>query len=269
MKFQVDHDYHVHTQLSPCSSDPAMTPETIMEFGLSHGMKDIVLTDHFWDETIPGTTFWPGYAVISQWLPLPQSPELRMHLGCEAELDITATVGISRKTAEKFDFIAVPTNHIHLVHSTVREEDVHNIKALTRLYVERWKALLAADLPFHKMGIAHLDGICLNGFTDQGTIRLEILEGISDDVYKDLFSRTAKLGMGVELNVPVNCYTNEQLDRALRIYRIAAECDCRFYCGTDAHHPKHLEPYYQDCCLVVDKLGLDEEQKFNPFARNL
>ncbi len=36
----------------------------------------------------------------------------------------------------------------------------------------------------------------------------------------------------------------------------------------DAHHPKHLEPYYQDCCLVVDKLGLDEEQKFNPFASN-
>ena len=28
-------------------------------------------------------------------------------------------------------------------------------------------------------------------------------------------------------------------------------------------------PAYQNCCLVVDKLGLDENQKFNLFARNL
>ncbi len=267
MKFQVDHDYHIHTQLSPCSSDPEQNPETILQFGIAHNMKHIVLTDHFWDETIPGTTFWPGYEKISQWLPLPQSPDLQMHLGCEAEMDIAATVGISRKTAEKFDFITVPTNHLHLIGSTITHENASDVKALTRLYIDRWKVLLDADLPFHKMGIAHLDTICLHGFEDQSSTRLAIMESIPDNVYKDLFGRMVKLGMGVELNVSVSGYTEEQLDRALRIYRIAAECGCRFYCGTDAHHPNDMEPAYQNCCLVVDKLKLEEEQKFNPFQK--
>ncbi|MBQ7921711.1 MAG: hypothetical protein IJ325_03920 [Clostridia bacterium] len=265
MKFQLDHDLHIHTQLSPCSSDPNQTPETILRYAEEHGMKHVGLADHFWDETIPGTTFWPGYAHISKWLPLPESPITKMHFGCEAEMDINATIGISRKTAEKLDFIIVPTDHLHLVGSTIRQEDVGDLKTLTRLYVERWDILLNADLPFHKMGIAHLDGICLHGFKDQGTTRLEIMESIPDDEFKRLFAKTAKLGMGVELNVPVSCYTDEQLDRALRIYRIAAECDCRFYFGSDAHHPKNLEPAYQNGLMIIDKLGLDEDQKFNPF----
>ena len=44
MRFQFDHDYHIHSYISPCSSDPQQTPENILKYAQANGLKEIVLT---------------------------------------------------------------------------------------------------------------------------------------------------------------------------------------------------------------------------------
>ena len=54
MKYIVDNDLHIHSQLSSCSSDPAQSNERILKYAEENGLKTICITDHFWDENIPG-----------------------------------------------------------------------------------------------------------------------------------------------------------------------------------------------------------------------
>ena len=50
--FSLNHDYHIHSYISPCSGDPEQTPEFIAKYATDHNLSDICLTDHFWDETV-------------------------------------------------------------------------------------------------------------------------------------------------------------------------------------------------------------------------
>ena len=52
MKFTYDHDLHIHSQLSGCSSDPEQNNERILQYAEENGLHTICLTDHFWDEAI-------------------------------------------------------------------------------------------------------------------------------------------------------------------------------------------------------------------------
>ena len=56
MRYTIDHDYHIHTYLSLCSQDPGQTPEGILKIAKENGLKRIVLTDHYWDTTVPCNT---------------------------------------------------------------------------------------------------------------------------------------------------------------------------------------------------------------------
>ena len=76
MKFKYDHDLHVHSYLSLCSEDPEHTNERILQYAEENGLTSLCLTDHFWDEAIPGALgeFYQKQTVpyIRQALPLPQ-----------------------------------------------------------------------------------------------------------------------------------------------------------------------------------------------------
>ena len=54
MKFQIDHDLHIHSRLSFCSDDPAQTTEAILAYGEKNGMTSLALTDHYWDRLVHG-----------------------------------------------------------------------------------------------------------------------------------------------------------------------------------------------------------------------
>ena len=54
-EFLIDHDYHIHSYISPCSGDPGQTPAYIAKYAADHGITDICLTDHFWDERARST----------------------------------------------------------------------------------------------------------------------------------------------------------------------------------------------------------------------
>ena len=92
----------------------------------------------------------------------------------------------------------------------------------------------------------------------------DALDYITDSEYHELFSRVAKLGMGVELNTSV---AEAKKESVLRPYRIARKCGCKFYLGSDAHSRKGFVDVRERFSAIVDALDLTEDDKFD-FAKS-
>ena len=262
MKYILDHDYHIHSMISQCSSDPEQSTENILKAAKARGLKQIVLTDHFWDENVPGASNWyeayHKFSDIKKALPLPKCEGVEFLFGCETDMDKNGVIGISKERLADFDFIIVPTTHMHMKGFTVEEDDYCNPERLNKLWVERFDALLNADLPFYKVGIAHLTTVCI-AVNDR--LHVKVIEMIPDEEMYRLFKKAAKLGLGIEINgSDFNC-TDEELKILLHPYEIAKECGCKFYYGSDAHKPREFVAD-KNFDKVREYLGLTEDDKF-------
>ena len=263
--YSIDHDLHIHTLLSSCSRDPEQTTDRILRYAKENGFRKVAVTDHFWDEKIDGPSDWyrpQDYAHIAQSLPLPKADGIEFLFGCEAEMDKNGRLGIARETIDKFDFVIIPTTHLHMRGFTIAEED-DSLPRRAAVYVKRFEKLLSEDLPFHKIGIAHLTCYLIAKKPSYAT-HVELLDLIPDSTFYDLFRETAKLGAGVELNFPLSSYGEEQRERVLRPYRIALDCGCRFYFGSDAHHPDALDRAPANFRAIAEALGLSDADRFDP-----
>ena len=89
---------------------------------------------------------------------------------------------------------------------------------------------------------------------------MKTLSLIKDEDMKRLFAKAVKLGVGIELNFSNWEVAEENLSETMRPYRIAAECGCKFYLGSDAHSPDALT--LANPAKMVELLGLEEDQKF-------
>lgn len=265
MKFQIDHDYHIHSQLSSCSRDPEQSTERILRYAAENGLRDICLADHFWDETVPGASSWyqkQDYAHIRQSLPLPQNENVRFHFGCETEMDKYYTVGISEHVMQELEFVIIPTTHLHMRGFTLREPEDMSIERRAVLYITRLEALLDKKYPAEKVGIAHL---ACHLIAPDGQY-LDVLDSISDNVFRGLFEKVAQVGYGVELNMPAVYGSLPEQESAMRPFRIAKECGCKFYLGSDAHHPEEFDGIIENFRGLVELLDLHESDKFRPFG---
>ena len=259
MRYIVDHDYHIHSQLSLCSDDPQQTKQALLQYATDNGFKKIVVTDHFWDESIPNEPCWytvQNYAHVAQILPLPQGAGTAFKFGCETDISVDGVLGISKETAEKFDFVIIPTTHLHMPGFENK-----NLEERKELYISRFRMLFDLDLPFKKVSIAHLTCPLIAGYERKSHIA--IIDMVSDNEYRELFTGAQKKGMGIELNMPIFQYTDEQLEHILRPYRIAKDCGCKFYLGSDAHHPAELAEAKKKFERIVDLLDLEESDKFD------
>jgi hypothetical protein len=136
-----------------------------------------------------------------------------------------------------------------------------------KLWVDRFDAVLNMDLPFHKIGIAHLSCSLMNQGHHEETMQL-----ISDEDMIRLFKRAAGLDIGIELNFPAKWLGNDDevvaqskrwhRDINIRPYLIAREEGCKFYFGSDAHHPADLDEQKVNAEAIIDMLGLEESDKF-------
>ena len=220
MRYSVDHDFHIHSYLSPCSRAPEQTPDLILDSAIERGIKSIVLADHFWDDFI--TEMTPSYSglnidLIKKALPLPtkkaEENGVFFGFGCEADMNLNCEVGVHPDHYDDFDFIVVALNHLHLY------DEFKNlgVEERTELYLKRMNALVNdSSLPFHKVGVAHLtDGLVFAG-NREGAIK--IINDISTSDYVKFFDKTAKIGMGVELNFNPNSYHSDELEKILRPY---------------------------------------------------
>ncbi len=263
MQFQIDHDLHVHSVLSTCCADERQTPEFILAHAVREGLSTVCLTNHFWDETVPGENDWyrvQNYAHISRALPLPQREGVRFLFGCETELDRHLTLGLARENAWKFDFIVIPVTHFHKVGFTLREEEALSAETRALAWVRRVSAVLEMDLPFEKVGLAHL--ACPLIARHSRTEYLRSLSLIPQSALFDIFRTAARLGLGIELNARDFDYAPHEAETVLRMFYTAHECSCKFYLASDAHSPEATVAAKESFLRAVSALDLQEEDKF-------
>ena len=264
MRFTFDHDYHIHSELSSCSRDPEQTPARIVQYAKDYGLKTICITDHYWDSAVPGASNWyapQNFAHIEQAKPLPKADGIAFLFGCETDLDRNCTVGVPKERFDDFDFMIIPTTHLHMKGFTITEEDIVSVEKKAALWVTRMEALLAMDLPFYKIGIAHPACTLLQSKPREEYLRL--LDLIPEADMVRVFTKAAALGVGIELNRDDMKFSDAEADTVLRMFRIAKRCGCKFYCGSDAHHPAGLEETKALMERAIDYLELTEDDKFH------
>ncbi len=262
MRYIIDHDLHIHSYLSLCSKDEQQNPTRILEYAKKNDFKKVCLTDHFWDESVDGGAYYKFYALqgykhISQILPLPKDDSVEFLFGCETEIDKNFQIGVSKRMMEKFDFIIVPTTHMHMSFTVNLDAE---LEERAEIYVKRLESLLKMDLPFEKIGIAHLT--CPLLAPKERRDHITVLDMVSDEKFRELFLKAKEKGAGIELNFNSFDYSERELESVLRPYKIASECGCKFYFGSDAHHPDKFEGARANFENIIDLLELKEEQKF-------
>ncbi len=222
------------------------------------------MTDHLWDASVAGASEWYApqtIAHIEQNLPLPAQKGTEFLFGCEVELDRHFTLSLAKENFDRFDFVIIPTTHLHMSGLTRPKGAENDVRA--ELYVKRLCAVLDMELPFRKIGIAHL--AC--SLMAKERRPQDVLSQIPDGALIPLFERAAEKGVGIELNAADFCFPSfpeEQIRATLHLFDLAKRAGCKFYLGSDAHHPCDLDgamPCFQQ---AIDALGLEEEHKFLP-----
>ena len=261
MVYQIDHDLHIHSTLSPCCKVDTQTPERILQYARANQLHTVCLTDHFWDAAVPGVSKWYEpltYERLCAAKPLPQDTNTRFLFGCETDMDADLNLGISPQKLSLFDFIVIATTHMHFPF-TRKPEDDDSVEARANAWVRRFDRVLSMELPFHKIGIAHLS--CRLIWREDNRY-LQVLSAISDEEMIRLFTKAAQLGVGIELNAGDLLHLHCDPQTVLRPFRVAKQCGCKFYLGSDAHKPEDLDAAHKLFEEAISLLALTEADKF-------
>ncbi len=264
MKFTVDHDLHIHTFLSACSRNPEQNPGRLLQYAKENGFKKVCITDHFWDEDQgSGAPCYGEENLFEKKAMLGTLPrDARLLFGVETELDRNMKLGLSRAHFDVLSFVVIPTTHLNMMGLTLTKTEGDSTQKRADLWLKRLDAVLSQDLPFHKIGIAHLT--CRTMAYWSRETELEIYKKLPEQEIFRLMQGAAQVGVGIELNSCSMMYAPEEADTVLKVYRIAKECGCKFYLGSDAHHPSELDRAPDLFRKAIDALGLTEADK-HPF----
>ena len=175
-------------------------------------------------------------------------------------MDCHMTLSVPPERYGDFDFIVIPTTHMHMP-LVCGEEDDGTPAFRARLWVKRLDALLQKDLPFYKVGIAHLSCTLMMAKRTREEY-LQVLDLIPTSEMERLFAKAAELGVGIELNLDDLQISDEEAERALRMFRIAKAQGCKFYFATDSHSQEWFERAPAVAERIIDLLGLEDSDRF-------
>ena len=269
MRYIVDHDFHMHSGGSMCSGDPNQTPGRILQYAVEEGFAAVALTDHFWDETVPmlqggwGPDFYTSqnWAHITKQFPLPQAEGVRFLFGAEVDMTLDGAVGISAQRLAQMDILLISLSHFHMTDFTISAADAATAEGRAAVLLTKLERLLTYDLPWHKIGLAHLTGPKLGGGDPANHVA--VLNHLKGERLTALLKKAAELGVGIELNTATFHFGSEAEEQAVvDFYAHAKACGCKFYFGSDAHCPDHFLPHRERGQRMADALGLTEADIF-------
>ncbi len=274
MRYVIDHDFHIHSNVSISTNHPEQTKENILKYAEENGLRKIVITDHFWDREIPldvpplkdgsvpmAVPYYEkqDYCHIKQILPLPQGKNTEFLFGAEAEMDHRLKIGLGSKPLSELDFIVIPTTHFHMKGFAISEDDCETPEKKAGVWVDKFKAVLSAKLPFKKVGLAHLACYLMAETREE---LIEVLRLLPEDEMRKLFRRAAELGFGIEINQCDFKYNDNEAEVILRPFLIAKSEGCKFYLGSDSHSPDNFRKAIIRFNTAIDDLSLKESDKF-------
>jgi len=259
MKFRLN-DLHCHTNLSLCSDDQSMNVFEMLKFAEAHDYHSLCVTDHMWDSAVPGADDWyarQSIEHVSQVLPLPKSDKVPFYFGCETELPICGVPALHKDNFGLFDFVVIPVNHMHMKGLT-RPLDVNTPEKMAEYLQTRLEKLLEQDLPFKKIGLAHLN--CNLMFMEGSPA--DVVACMSEARLLRIMKGYAQAGTGIELNVACFEELETRPEETMLIYRIAKEAGCKFYLSSDAHRVVSLKRIPEIGPMLIDMLGLDASHQY-------
>ena len=116
------------------------------------------------------------------------------------------------------------------------------------------------DLPWHKVGIAHMVSSLIFKEGD----RTKVFDLVDEARFRAVMRRFANLGAGIEINLSsFDTGWQDHADSYLRLYRLAKDEGCKFYLASDAHHNWELDLVPQRSPAVIEALGLTEDDQFH------
>ena len=260
---KICHDFHIHTSLSLCADESA-TVENYLKNARDLGLTHLGFSNHFWDEKIKGATPFYVPQNFSHLLQLKPElarcadPQIKLYFGCETEYDPSRhDVTVTEETACQFDYILVPNSHTHLV---MPRDFYQPYQKHVDFMIHAYEDILNSPVSRYITAIAHpFEAV---GCPYDYTI---LIDRISNDCFKRLFSQTAEKGIAVEINVDsMHDKTDAQIASCsqMRMFQIAKECGCKFLFGSDAHNNK-AHSSYSHADLVAALLELDESHILN------
>jgi len=241
-----------------------MTADFIFNAAKKLNYAAVCVTDHFWDESVPVSDKYATYAgqgldSIKRILPLPKDGGCKFLFGCETEYCGGDKLGVAPEHYDLFDMIIIPLNHFHFV-PMVAPAGCDTVEKYASLYTERLEQLVQLDLPWKKIGIAHLNGGILELFYEMPEKRL-----------RPVFKKLGCLGAGIELNGYCYKYDNPEehnwhnnREAVFKLMKIAKEENCKFYCGSDAHTTAVFQKGVGHMREAAETLGLTAEDLFIP-----
>lgn len=258
--FSVMHDLHCHSTLSACCKDETCTAEAVFAQGKALGYDTLCLTNHLWDSAVPGASSWYAPQNIEHVLQhkhFANVPGMRCLYGCETDYTGGGHLGLAKEHFDLFDFVVIPPNHMHMK-GFVRPEDVTTPEQMASLFTQRLDEISQLDIPMEKVGIAHLT--CPLLFRE-GKV-CDVIRLMDEEKLHEIFSRFATRGTVIELNSHSFAELDEDPDTTLRLYRIAKEEGCKFYCSSDSHTLEGYKLMMPILRRVADLLELTEDDRY-------
>ena len=255
----VTHDLHQHSFMSSCCSDQEMIPQRLLSSAVENGYDTICITDHVWDTLVLGASKWYSEQPIEhirQSLPLPSAKGIRFCFGCETEYCGGEKLGLAKSSFNLFDFVVIPINHFHML-DFVRPSSINTAMLVADLMLTRLEELQQLDLPWEKIGIAHLTSRLT---FKEGNVA-DVINSMPEDRLFQIFGFFAQYGTGIELNAcSFKPGWEERFDSLMRPYRLAKQAGCKFYFASDAHKvadlsiKQQLQPAINDLDLSIKDL---------------
>lgn len=255
---KITHDFHIHTGLSVCADKDA-TVEHYIAKAKELGLKKIGFSNHFWQSELEGAVDFyrtQDYAHVAQIKPeLEQYRDCGVELfyGCECEYHPSLGVAMTAETAEKFDYILVPSSHTHAM---MPKQFYHPYEKHRDFMIKMYEDILHSAVSNYITAMAHpFEAVCC---PYDNTILIKMID---DDTFKRLFDQTAEKGIAVEINVyAMNGKTHTEIEQSeqMRMFRIAKECGCKFIFGSDSH-TRTGHDCYSNCDDIAEILHLTED----------
>lgn len=267
-------DLHVHTNKSLCAPRET-TPASYIPFCAEEGVRLIGITDHVYPEDMLAQYGYPNDKRVERLLELRSSLHeaeeqsgIRYLLGCEIDyFDCVGHPYIRPEESEKFDYVLLAASHILNYPHMYTAYDLHSPHVLRALTIERFVAACKLDYPV-PTGICHpLYPIC-------SPHQAEIIDGISDETLRELFSMAAEKNISIEIH---SClYRNDTphnefglSDHYLRILAAARDCGCKFHMGSDAHAANAFVGSHGKLRKAAELLDLTEDDIWDVAKGNI
>lgn len=257
---KIQHDLHIHTNLSACGQ-PEATVERYVAEAKKIGLKLIGFANHLWDDKIPGASRWYAPQNMQHILQIKNhipkdEKDVRILVGCETEFTHQGIMAISEESIAQLDYVLVPHSHTHSS-CVVPREQIDSVEKHAAYLMSSFENLIEHSLIKYVTGVVHP---FVPGVSHELTNVIQKL--IPDRYFYDVFSAAKEKNLPIEINgSTIICMSEEERRNCeyLRIYSIARECGCQFFYGSDNHDLIDrklpiMESFFDQCGITSDLL---------------